>query len=154
MLGASPFGRTAPWQAAVDQGGQEPPPPPTWPPGPPSGPPPSQPPGPPPPPSTNAGHQLEDALEVFLLQRQVRLHQVYGMGLRSAFADLAARSMRREWLIRCLWSWLHCAAWSRRQEMWAETLSHADERSVLRAEAAVFTPGQPLWTQKVADAFQ
>ena len=93
-------------------------------------------------------------MEVFLLQRQVRLHQVYGMGLRSAFADLAARSVRREGLIRCLWAWLHCAAWSRRREVRAEALWHADEGGVLRAEAAVFTPGQPSWTQEVADAFQ
>ena len=99
-------------------------------------------------------------MEVLLLQRQVRLHQVNGMGLRSAFADLAARSVRREGLIRCLWAWLHCAAWSRRREVRAEALWHADEggyaegAAVLRAEAAVFTPGQPSWTQEVADRFQ
>jgi len=122
------------------------------------------------PPPQNAEPQLEDALEVLLLQRQVHLHQVYGRWLRGAFADLAARSVRREGLIRCLWAWLGCAwigeAWSRRRGVRAEAHWHADEDwhadeggyaegvAVLRAEAPVFTPGQPPWTQEHADAFQ
>ena len=69
---------------------------------------------------------LEDELEVFLLQRQVYLHQRYGRWLRNAFVDMSARGDRRACVNRCLWAW------------WAVTWvqGHADAAALGAAAAA------------------